>query len=251
MRITVDTGKKQIEADGKVIDLYSDEAFYLLSDLHLKVGWNQKYTYTFSWLGTPVIQLPEDMIRYQEAVWEIKPDVIIETGIAHGGSAVFSASLCKMLGKGRVIAVDIDIRAHNRKRIEEHPMSELITMIEGSSTAPEIVEQVKSHIKPDDVVLVVLDSDHSYAHVAAELEVYAPMVSKGSWIISTDGYMESLTDVPRGQAKWDKDNPAQAARDFVAKHPNFKIEPPAWPFSESNLNRNLTHWPDAWLRRVS
>jgi cephalosporin hydroxylase len=251
MRIQIDTDARTIDADGKKIDLYSDEGFKLLSELWVNTGWNQKYSYSFSWLGVPIIQLPEDMIRYQEAVSALKPDVIIETGIAHGGSAVYSASLCKMLGKGRVIAVDIEIRPHNRARVENHSMSDIITMIEGSSTAPEIVDQVKGHVKPGETVMVVLDSDHSYKHVMDELEAYAPMVTPGSWIVSTDGIMQDLENVPRGRPGWKTDNPAKAARDFVAKHPNFVIEEPQWPFNESTLKGNITHWPDAWIRRVS
>lgn len=250
MQINIDTDALTLETDGKKIDLYSDDAFRALSDLWVKVGWNQKYSYGFSWLGVPIIQLPEDMIRYQEAVFSLKPDVIIETGVAHGGSAIFSASLCQLIGKGRVIAVDIEIRPHNRERIETHPFAHLITLIEGSSTAPEIVEQVRSVVKPGDKVLVVLDSDHSYAHVMNELKAYAPMVSEGSWIIATDGVMQSLTEAPRGKPEWDEDNPAKAARDFAAANPQFAIEPPVWPFNESTLSDNITHWPDAWLRRI-
>ncbi|MCE9648248.1 MAG: cephalosporin hydroxylase family protein [Parvibaculum sp.] len=250
MKINIDTDAATLEADGKKVGLYSDEAFRALSDLWVKVGWNQKYSYSFSWLGVPIIQLPEDMVRYQEAVFSFKPDVIIETGVAHGGSAIFSASLCQLLGKGRVIAIDIEIRPQNRQRIESHPLSSFITLIEGSSTAPEIVERVRGAIKPGEKVLVVLDSDHSYAHVAAELAAYAPMVSEGSWIVATDGVMQDLTDVPRGRATWGEDNPAKAARDFAAAHPDFVVEPPAWPFNESTLSDNITHWPDAWLRRV-
>jgi cephalosporin hydroxylase len=251
MRIQIDTDARTIDAGGKKIDLYSDEGFKLLSELWVNTGWNQKYSYSFSWLGVPIIQLPEDMIRYQEAVSALKPDVIIETGIAHGGSAIYSASLCKMLGKGRVIAVDIEIRPHNRARVENHPMSDIITMIEGSSTAPEIVDQVRGLVKPGETVMVVLDSDHSYKHVMDELEAYAPMVTPGSWIVSTDGIMQDLENVPRGRPGWKTDNPAKAARDFVAKHPNFVIEEPQWPFNESTLKGNITHWPDAWIRRVS
>ena len=251
MRIQIDTEARTIDADGKQIELYSDAGFELLSELWVNTGWNQKYSYAFSWLGVPVIQLPEDMIRYQEAVCAVKPDVIIETGIAHGGSAIFSASLCKMLGKGKVVAVDIEIRAHNRERIESHPMSDIITMIEGSSTAPEIVSQIGALVKPDDAVLVVLDSDHSYQHVFDELEAYAHLVTPGSWIVATDGIMQDLENVPRGREGWGTDNPAKAARDFVAKHPEFVIEQPAWPFNESTLKDNITHWPDAWVKRIS
>ena len=214
------------------------------------MGWNQKYPYCFSWFGVPIIQLPEDMLRYQEAVFALKPDVIVETGVAHGGSAVFSASLCRLIGKGRVIAIDVEIRPHNRKRIESHPLFDLITLVEGSSTAPEVVEQVRSAIRSGETVLVVLDSNHSYAHVAGELAAYAPMVTEGSWIVATDGVMREVADVPRGKQEWDKDNPLEAARDFVSANPDFIIQPPDWPFNESTLSENITHWPDAWLQRV-
>ncbi|HTX50273.1 MAG TPA: CmcI family methyltransferase, partial [Caulobacteraceae bacterium] len=120
MRMVVDTLNNTIDVDGVEIPLYSDEAFNKLSDLWVKVGWNQRYSYTFSWLGIPIIQLPEDLVRYQEAVFGLKPDVIVETGIAHGGSAILSASLLKLIGKGRVVAVDIEIRPRNRERIEAH-----------------------------------------------------------------------------------------------------------------------------------
>jgi cephalosporin hydroxylase len=251
MRVSIDTDKRQLEVDGATLDLYTDEAFKVLSDLWVKVGWNQKYVYTFSWLGAPIIQLPEDMIRYQEAVVALRPDVIIETGVAHGGSAIFSASLCRLLGVGRVIAIDIEIRPHNRKRIEQHPLKDLITWIEGSSTAPEVVAEVHTLIKPGERVLVVLDSNHSYQHVLEELEAYAPLVGRGSYIVATDGVMRDLTDVPRGHAHWDQDNPARAALDFAASHPVFVIEEPAWPFNESSLSGNITHWPAAWLKRIA
>lgn len=250
MRVSIDTDKRTLEADGACLDLYGDEAFRILSDLWVKVGWNQKYSYTFSWLGVPLIQLPDDILRYQEAVFALKPDVIIETGIAHGGSAVLSASLCRLTGKGRVIAIDIDIRPHNRKRIEEHPLADLITLIEGSSTAPDIVEKARGLCKPGESVMVVLDSDHSYQHVLSELAAYAPLVTRGSWIVATDGIMRDLEDAPRGKPGWARDNPARAAADFAAANPAFVIGEPEWPFNESTLKGNVTHWPGAWLRRV-
>tara|TARA_R110002096_G_scaffold37771_3_gene104695 strand:- start:10721 stop:11476 length:756 start_codon:yes stop_codon:yes gene_type:complete len=250
MKFMIDTDAKLLTIGDEKIDLFSDEAFHIVSDLWLKVGWNQKYTYTFSWFDVPMIQLPADMLRYQEVVFRLKPDVIVETGIAHGGSAVFSASLCKLIGKGRVVAVDIDIRPHARERLRNHPMKPLITLIEGSSTAPEIVEQIRNEIRDAETVLVMLDSDHSYAHVTNELNAYAPMVTAGSYIICTDGYMRSLTDVPRGSPDWLTDNPANAAIDFVANNHGFVIEEPTWPFNESDLKGNTTHWPEAWIKRV-
>ncbi|MBV8663597.1 MAG: cephalosporin hydroxylase family protein [Hyphomicrobiales bacterium] len=250
MKLEIDTEAGVLIRDGECLPLYGDASFRALSALWVKVGWNQKYSYTFSWLGVPIIQLPEDMIRYQEVVARLKPDVIVETGIAHGGSAIFSASLCRLLGKGRVVAVDIELRPHNRRAIEAHPLADLVTLIEGSSTDAATIAAVTAQIRPGESVLVVLDSNHSYAHVSAELGAYAPLVTSGSYIVATDGIMRDLTDAPRGAADWGRDNPAQAARDFAAAHPDFVLEQPGWPFNESALTDNITHWPDAWLRRV-
>jgi cephalosporin hydroxylase len=232
------------------LDLYSKEAFELISRLWLTVGWDQKYTYTFSWMGRPIIQLPEDMIRIQEVIYQVKPDVIIETGVAHGGSLVYYASLSKAMGRGRVIGIDIEIRPHNRKAIEAHELYPLITLVEGSSTSASTVEQVKSLVKPGEVVLVLLDSCHTKEHVLGELEAYHPLVSPGSYIVATDGVMRNLYDVPRGKPEWVRDNPAAAAAEFAAKHSEFVLEQPPQPFNESELTESLTHWPDAWLRRV-
>lgn len=251
MNLQIDTGARTLNVDGKNVDLYSDDGFKILSDLWLKVGWNQRYTYTFQWFGVPVIQLPDDMVRTQEVLWEVKPDVIIECGVAHGGGSIYMASLCKAMGKGRVIGVELEFRGENRKHIESHPLSPLITLVEASSIAPETVEKVRGMIKPGETVLVVLDSNHTKAHVAAELEAYAPMVTKGSYIVATDGCMEYLEDVPRGKAGWTKDNPAEAARDFVKAHPEFVIDMPRPIFNESTLKETPTHWPDAWLKRVA
>lgn len=254
MKLILDTEAKTLtmdtESHTKVLDLYSKEAFEAISREWVRVGWNQKYQYSFSWMGRPVIQLPEDMVRMQEVIFQIQPDVIIETGVAHGGSLIYYSSLCKALDKGRVVGIDIEIRPHNRAAIEAHPLSDRITLIEGSSTAPEIVAQVRALVKPGETVLVILDSNHTYSHVADELEVYADMVTAGSYIVATDGIMYDLEDVPRGQAEWATDNPTWAAKDFSTKHPEFVIEQPAWPFNESELDKNITHWPGAWLKRV-
>jgi cephalosporin hydroxylase len=250
MKVSIDTDARSLECDGESMPLYGDRAARIISDIWLKVGWNQKYSYGFTWLGVPIIQLPEDILRYQEAVFALKPDVIVETGIAHGGSAILSASLLRLIGKGRVVAIDIEIRPHNRRRIEAHDLIGMITLIEGSSTEPKVLQEVRAAIKQDQRVLVVLDSNHSYAHVAAELEAYAPLVTPGSYLVATDGVMRDLTDVPRGDKSWRKDNPAQAAIDFAAKHPEFRIETPARAFDETQFAHNLTYWPDAWLKRV-
>lgn len=254
MKLILDTvaGTLTLEDAGqsKMMDLYSKSSFEAISRQWVRVGWNQKYQYGFSWMGRPVIQLPEDMVRMQEVIHRLQPDVIIETGVAHGGSLVFYASLCKVLGKGRVVGVDIEIRPPNRAAIEAHPLSGFITLIEGSSTAPEVVEQVRGLIKPGEKTLVILDSCHTYAHVHDELEAYADLVTADSYIVATDGIMYDLADVPRGMPEWATDNPMRAARDFAAAHPEFVIEQPTWPFNESALDQNITHWPGAWLRRA-
>jgi cephalosporin hydroxylase len=255
MKIEIDTVAATVNVSGdeqgdRRYPLYSRDAFELISKLWLKVGWNEKYPYTFSWLGRPIIQLPEDVMRIQEVIYRVKPDVIMETGVAHGGSLILYASLCKAMGRGRVVGIDIEIRKRNREAIEAHELSSGVSLIEGSSVAPEVVAQASGLVKPGERVLVILDSNHSYAHVAAELEAYAPLVTPGSYIVATDGSMESLSDVPRGHPDWVTDNPAAAARDFAARHPEFVLEQPAWPFNESALRENITHWPSAWLRRL-
>ncbi len=254
MRMTIDTDKKEVLVEGKgkitSIPLYSKEGFEALSDLWLKVGWNEKYVYTFTWMGRPIIQLPEDALRIQEVIYTVKPDVIIETGVAHGGSLIFYASLCKAMEKGRVVGVDIEIRSHNRKAIEAHELYPFITLMEGSSVDTSIVGKVKSLVGKNERVLVILDSDHSKDHVLAELNAYAPLVSLGSYIVATDGSMQDLFDVPRGREDWTNNNPVQAVLEFVKTHPEFVAEQPAWLFNESALNKNITHWPMAYLKRM-
>jgi cephalosporin hydroxylase len=254
MKLTIDTDAKtlSIEDAGKSerLDLYSTQAFELISQEWLKVGWNQKYPYTFSWMGRPIIQLPEDIVRVQEAIYRIKPDVIVETGVAHGGSLIFYASLCKAMERGRIIGVDIEIRPHNREAIEAHELASYIALIEGSSTDKAVVAQVKSLIRPNERVLVILDSNHTKQHVLDELAAYHPLVSKDSYIVATDGAMKDLYDVPRGTPAWRTDNPTAAAAEFATQHPEFVVEQPAWPFNDSELKNNITFWPGAWLRRL-
>ena len=256
-KITIDNERQVlVTEDGgeeSEIPLFSDEAFDILSRQWLRVGWNQKYPYTFSWMGRPVIQNPEDMVRTQEVIFEVRPDVIVETGVAHGGSLIFYASLFAAMGQeeGRVIGVDIEIRPHNREAIEAHPLFRHISLIEGDSTAPEIVDQVKSQVGADNTVLVILDSCHTRDHVAKELEAYHELVSPGSYIVATDGSMQFLHDVPRGDASWTEDHPSAAAIEFAERHPEFTLQQPHWPFNESTLSENVTHWPEAWLRKNS
>ncbi len=254
MRFTVDTLKKvlilETGEESRVLDLYSKEAFEIISRQWLKTGWNEKYTYTFTWMGRPIIQMPEDMVRLQEAIYGIKPDVIIETGVAHGGSLIFYASLCKAMDRGRVIGVDIEIRPHNRKAIETHELFPRITLIEGSSTSVDVVNQVKNLVRPGETVLVILDSNHTKSHVLAELEAYAGLVTAGSYIVVCDGVMKDLYDVPRGNPGWSGDNPVAAVKEFLGSHKEFLLRQPEWFFNESELDEAVTYLPDAWLRRV-
>ncbi len=255
MKITIDTDTKHVayEDGGRThtLDLYSKEAFNLLTGPWVNAGWGLGYAYTFTWMGRPIIQLPEDMVRTQEIIYRIKPDVIVETGIAHGGSLIFYASLCKAMERGRVIGVDIAIRPHNRAAIESHELFPFITLIEGSSTSPAIAAQVTSHIQDGETVLIILDSNHTMQHVLDELNTYAGLVTPGSYIVATDGIMKDLVGAPRAQPDWAENNPNTAAREFVSQHPEFQQEQPPWSFNESNgLNENVTYWPGAWLRRI-
>jgi cephalosporin hydroxylase len=254
MKLTIDTDARTLTTEehgrARVLDLYSKPAFECLSRQWVRVGWNQKYQYTFSWMGRPIIQLPEDMLRTQEVIYRLRPDVIIETGVAHGGSLIFYASLCKAMGNGRVVGVDIEIRPHNRNAIEAHELFSYITLIEGSSTDAATVDKVKSLIKPGEKILVLLDSNHSKQHVRGELDAYSGLVSPGSYIVATDGIMRALADVPRGNPDWAWDNPAAAAAEFAQAHPEFALEQPGWLFNESELAENITHWPGAWLKRI-
>ncbi len=253
MKLIIDTVANTLTEEsqaGRVtFDLYSKEAFERISRQWVRVGWDQAYPYTFSWMGRPVIQLPEDMLRIQEVLYQVKPDVIVETGVAHGGSLIFYASLCKAMGKGRVVGVDIEIRSHNRAAVEAHELASYISLIEGDSVGEETLASVRSQIEPGDTVLVILDSCHTKAHVAKELEAYHGFVTPGSYIVATDGIMFDLADVPRGDPDWAWDNPTAAAAEFAASHPEFEHRQPPWPFNESKLQSNITHWPAAWLRR--
>jgi cephalosporin hydroxylase len=254
MKLTLDTDRRRLVCEhgeqSRELDLYSREAFEIVSYEWLRIGWSQKYSYTFSWLGRPIIQLPEDMVRVQEVVYRLRPDVIVETGIAHGGSLIFYASLCALMGHGRVIGIEIELRPENRRAIEAHPLSSYIEIIEGSSTDEAVVRRVRAAVAPGQTVLVILDSNHSRQHVLAELEAYHDLVSVSSFIVATDGIMRDLADVPRGETSWRRDNPRAAVEEFLRRHPGFLFEQPSWAFNESALKENVTHWPGAWLKRI-
>ncbi len=248
--IKIDEEKKILSLDGQDLDLYSPQAFAVLGRLWNHVGWANKYSYQFTWMGRPIIQQPEDMVRVQEYVYKVKPTLIIETGIAHGGSLIYSAALLKMMGGGRVVGVDIEIRPHNRQAVEAHELAPMITMIEGSSISSDIIENVRSHIRPDDRVMIFLDSNHSYAHVLEELRLYAPMVSVGSYIVATDGIMKELSGVPGAGDNWETDNPQHSVDDFLSENDGFVLEQPKPIFSQAHTDYVHTYWPNAWLRKV-
>ena len=254
MKLTVDTaaGVVTVQDEGgeRSFPLATPEAFALVSDVWLRAGWDVKYVYSFTWLGRPIIQLPEDMFRLQEVIFRLQPDVIVETGVAHGGSLVFYAGLCKLMGKGRVIGVERELRSHNRTALEQHPLFGWITLIDGDSKAAQTVERVRKCIGRDQSALVLLDSNHSKVHVTAELDAYAPLVTPGSYIVVMDGIMANLVGAPRSEPDWGHNNPREAAREWVRGHPHFVIEEPAFAFNEGQVQRRVTYWPDAFLRRI-
>lgn len=209
-----------------------------------------KYSYNFSWMGRPIIQYPQDIVAMQELIWSLQPDLIIETGIAHGGSLIFSAAMlelnaaCGGCQDAEVLGVDIDIRAHNRDAIEAHPMSKRISMIQGSSIASEIIEQVKAKAEGKKSILVCLDSNHTHEHVLAELEAYAPIVTPGSYCVVFDTIIEDLPDEMFPDRPWGVgDNPKTAVWEYLKDHPEFEID-------QTIHNKLLiTVAPDGYLKR--
>src|SRR3989440_12279083 len=169
-------------------------------------------------------------MRVQEVVYQLRPDVIVETGVAHGGSLVYYASLCKAMDWGHVIGIDVEIRPHNRVALDKHVLSSYITLIEGSSIDPATIKKVKARISSTESVLVLLDSCHTKAHVLAELNAYSPLVSPGSYMVAMDGIMEEVVGAPRTHADWAWNNPRQAALEFVKENASFRIEEPVFPF---------------------
>ena len=249
--IILDQDKVIVEGDQrKEYGIGTPEAFKIISQWWLRSGWDNKYVYSFTWMGRPIIQLPEDMFRLQEVIYALKPDVIIESGVAHGGSLIFYSGLCKAMGRGRVIGIDINIRPHNRAAIEAHELFEFITLIEGSSIAPATLEQVRALVRRDETVVVLLDARHTKEHVLAELRSYSPLVSVGSYIVAMDGIMEQMVGAPRTEPDWAWNNPRQAALDFVRENSNFRIEEPAFRFNEGTIMERVTYWPSAYIRRM-
>ena len=197
------------------------EATELFSNETLKA----KYSYNFSWMGRPVIQYPQDMIAMQEIIWAVKPDLIIETGIAHGGSLIMYASFLELIGSGHVLGIDIDIRKHNRKEIEKHPMFKRITMFEGSSISDEMAMKVSNFSKNYTNIMVVLDSNHTHDHVLKELEIYSPLVNKNSYCVVFDTVIEDMPEETYKNRPWSKgNNPRTAVCEFLKQNNRFEID---------------------------
>lgn len=229
---------KKMAADEKLRDL--SQEWFLATCRH-------RYTYNFSWMGRPIIQYPQDILAMQEIIWQVKPTAIVETGIAHGGSLIFYSSMLQLLGNdGIVVGVDIDIREHNRRAIEAHPMASRIKMVEGSATDPDVVEHVKELVGDRAPVLVSLDSNHTHDHVLRELELYAPLVSEGSYLVVFDTVVEHMPkneffpDRPWGPG----DNPLTAVQSFLRTNNAFVVD------QEIEDKLLVTVAPNGFLRRL-
>jgi len=245
---TIENFKKEVSEN--IRQLGEDKDVQALSRIWARETNQHKYTYNFSWFGRPIIQYPQDIVAMQEIIWEIKPDLIIETGIAHGGSLIFYASMLELVAscmgsEGEVLGIDIDIRAHNRKAIEEHPMFKRITMIQGSSIAPGVVAQVADKAKGKKRILVVLDSNHTHDHVLTELKAYAPLTSVGSYCVVFDTLIDDMPKHVLNDRPWGPgNNPKTAVWEYLKTHPEFEID-------KSIQNKLLiTVAPDGYLKRV-
>lgn len=232
--------RKNIDAQGK------DSALQGLSNIWIREGIRYKYSYNFTWMGRPVIQLPQDIVAMQEIIWKVKPQLIIETGIAHGGSLIFYASMLELIGgDGQVLGIDIEIREHNRVEIEKHPMFKRITMIEGSSTDEEVVKRVYEFAKGKKPVLVALDSNHTHVHVLRELKLYSPLVTKGSYLVVFDTIIEDMPGDLWPNRPWGKgNNPKTAVYEFLKTNDRFIID------KEIEHKLLITVAPDGYLKCI-
>lgn len=240
------------EREARIAKLGQDQAFQEQSRQWLEQSMRRQYVYNFSWLGRPIIQNPIDMVATQEIIWSVQPDLIIETGIAHGGSLIFSAAMlelnaaCGGPADARVLGVDIDIRAHNREAIEQHPMAKRISMIQGSSVAPDVTEQVSAAAQQAKKVLVMLDSNHTHEHVLQELQHYAPLVSKDSYCIVFDTFVEDVPADVFEDRPWSPGNsPKSAVHAYLKDHPEFVID------AAMHQKLQITVAPDGFLRRIA
>lgn len=227
-------------------DIKNNRMIQELSKDWLRESHYVNYDYHFTWLGRPIIQLPQDMFAMQELIWNIKPDLVIETGIAHGGSLIFYASILELIGEnGKVLGVDIDIREHNRTAIEQHPMFKRIEMIEGSSTDEKLVSKVFNFAKDYQKIIVVLDSNHTHDHVLRELELYSPLVQKGNYLVVFDTLIEDIPDNAFTDKPWGKgNNPKTAVYEFLKTNRRFEID------DDINAKLLLSVAPDGYLKCV-
>ena len=250
----------RLERQTRLESYASDGAFQTLSRDWLQASMQRQYVYNFDWMGRPIIQYPQDMVAMQELVWRVRPDLIIETGIAHGGSLVLSASLLALLdmsdaieagttldprvSRRKVLGVDIDIRAHNRAAIESHPMASRIAMVQGSAVAPDVVQQVRDFAKGYQRVLVCLDSMHTHDHVLGELDAYAPLVTPGSYCVVFDTFVEDMPPRFFADRPWDVgNNPKTAVRQWLAGHAEFEVD------ADMEQRLQVTVAPQGFLRR--
>ena len=234
------------EVQDRIASNAEDETLKGNSQAFMQISITHKYSYNFFWLGRPIIQYPQDIIAMQEIIWRVKPDLIVETGIAHGGSLIFHASMLELLGGSRaVVGVDVDIRAHNRVEIEKHPMFKRITMIEGSSVDENIAQEVCDFAKDKKQILVVLDSMHTHDHVLRELELYSPLVTKESYLVVFDTVIEDMPADFFPDRPWGKgNNPKTAVWEFLRNNKRFEIE----KMIENKLL--ITVSPDGYLKCV-
>lgn len=232
------------ECQAEIRDQGNNAALRELAQTFYNESAKHKYTYHFSWMGRPIIQLPQDMVAMQELIWAHKPDLIIECGIAHGGSIIYYASMMELVGHGEVLGIDRDIRPHNREAIENHPMAKRISMIEGSSIDPAVVEQVRA-LAEGKKVIVVLDSNHTHEHVLAELRAYAPMVSQGSYCVVMDTVVEDMPEDAFPDRPWGVgDNPRTAVWAYLKESEDFVID------AAIHDKLLITVARDGYLRRV-
>jgi cephalosporin hydroxylase len=224
------------------VDLYSPRGLELVAGLWLKLSAENRLMYQHTWLGVPIIQLADDIVAMQELIWRLRPDFIIECGFAHGGSAVLYASILELLGKGIVVGVDVEVRTYNRVAIESHPLAQRIRMVEASSVDETAVDRLRRLVSGAGTVLVVLDSNHTRAHVRRELELYHSLVTPGGYLVVMDGAQAHVWDTPRGKPEWREDNPLQAITDFLGEHSEF-VDDPHW------TRGHVTCSPRGFLRR--
>jgi cephalosporin hydroxylase len=222
--------------------VYSPEGLEVISIMWTKVAAQQRLMYQATWLDRPIIQLPSDILVLQEVIWETKPDVIVETGVAHGGSLILAASILELAGHGKVIGVDVDIRPHNRKAIEEHPLNHRIELIEGDSVSERTLDQVRELIPDGSRIMVALDSNHSGDHVMKELEAYSDLVSQGCYLVAHDGAQFWVWDLPDAAEHWSYDHPLNAIRDFLEVNTQFSID-------ETRTRFGITSSPAGYLFR--